>query len=714
MDVSYENAGTDRKSLLLANTGAVVTEGDSVVIDKSKLDASNLMFKLPTPQRSSHEVWFQVKSLPQHGVIVVGERNLSVEKPNFSQYILNKYGITYRHDDSETRHDSFVFDTWLNPKGKPAQRPLDVSQVLEEWFNITVVPINDQPPVLKTKTPNLSVVQGDIVALGLQNLNVEDLDNHSENIQYTVVSKPNNGYLALGENLNESVVSFTQAQINSGKVYFVHDGSQALGIFYFSISDGHHKPVYKLFNLELTEITISLVNNTGLALKQGQTCVALTQGSLAAETNGKTTTVHYRITKLPRYGKILWLDNQDLRQFEQEDLRTGRLFYHMTSVTSGQDSFEFTVFTSEANLTNQVVNITVKPLVRFGKGVRIPNGIVVKLNTGFLNATELASLTGSDPIFEVVSQPKYGKLARGKAKAGMKTEPVESFSFQDVKQERLSIELNANMTEVQELNDSLVFVVKAENVPPAKGEFRFTVIPYDPSLVRRTESPILTPSSPFSQSLNQTNQTTVFGVGTALPSLSTSFFSTQRPSKTDQKFKGRNHWGNTNRNDSTGTTLGKPTMGRGEDLSGIPFMMTPVRVESYPQRTSNPLLVILPLLVLLLLVIILVVLFLLLRRNRKRKQKPLNLKTLPSPSTPLACHDQPQRSAAVPMVTVTPLSPSGPGSPALDRPLPFANQGYVSNSASPPNCSLKAVNPESSDQLIRTTLPTLQQNQYWV
>ncbi|XP_064792410.1 chondroitin sulfate proteoglycan 4-like [Oncorhynchus masou masou] len=707
IDISYENAGTDRKSLLLANTGAVVTEGDSVVIDESKLDASNLMFKLPTPQRNSHEVWFQVKSLPQHGVIVVGERNLSVEKPNFSQRILNKYGITYRHDDSETRHDSFVFDTWLNPKGKPAQRPLDVSQVLEEWFNITVVPINDQPPVLKTKTPSLSVVQGDTVALGLQNLNVKDLDNPSEDIQYTVVSKPNNGYLALGGSLNESVVSFTQAQINSGKVYFVHDGNQASGVFYFSISDGHHEPVYKLFNLELTEITISLVNNTGLTLKQGQTCVALTQGSLAAETNGKTTTVHYRITKLPRYGKILWLDNQDLRQFEQEDLRTGRLFYQMTSVTSGQDSFEFTVFTSEAHLTNQVVNITVKPLVRFGKGVRIPNGIVVKLNAGFLNATELASLTGNDPVFEVVSQPKYGKLARGKAKAGMKTEPVEAFSFQDVKQERISIELNANMTEEQELNDSLVFVVKAENVPPAKGEFLFTVVPYDPSLVRRTESPVLNTSSLFSQSLNQTNQTTVFGIGATLPSLSTS-------SKTHQKFKGRNHWGNTNRNDSTGTTLGKPTMGRGEDLSEIPFMMTPVRVESYPQRTYNPLLVILPLLVLLLLVIILVVLFLLLRRNRKRKQKPLTLKPPPSPSPPLDYHDHPQRSAAAPTVMVTPLSPGDPGSPALDRPLPFANRGSVSNSASLPDCSLKAVNPESSDQLIRTPTPTLQQNQYWV
>jgi chondroitin sulfate proteoglycan 4 len=126
-------------------------------------------------------------------------------------------------------------------------------------------------------------------------------------------------------------------------------------------------------------------------------------------------------------------------------------------------------------------------------------------------------------------------------------------------------------------------------------------------------------------------------------------------------------------------------------------------------------LVILPLLAMLLLVIILVVLVLLLRRNRKRKQKPVTLKPpaspSPSPSTPPAYNGQSQRSAAVPTVTVTPLSPS---SPALDRLPPSANQGLVSNSTSLLLCSWNGVDPESSAQLIRTTPPTLQQNQYWV
>ncbi|KAL0979908.1 hypothetical protein UPYG_G00191440 [Umbra pygmaea] len=717
MDVSYENAGPDHKTSLLANTGAVVTEGGSVVIDKAMLDASNLMSKLPTPQRSSHEVWFQVKVLPEHGSIVVGERNLTVEKPNFSQFILNKYGITYHHDDSETLHDSFTFDVWLNPKGKPAQRPVDNSQglctnqVLEECFNLTVIPVNDHPPVLKTKAPSLRVVQGDTAALRPGNLNVEDLDNPAEDILYTVISKPNNGYLALAEGLNESVVSFTQAQINNGTVYFVHDRSRSSGVFYFSVSDGHHKPVYKLFNIEVTEVTISMVNNTGLALTQGQTSIVLNQERLAAETNGKNTTVHYRITSPPRYGKLLRLDDQELSQFEQEDLMRGRLLYHMTSLTSDLDSFAFTAFTSEANLTDQVVNITVKPLVRFGKAVRIPNGIVVKLNTGFLNASELLTLTGSDPVFEVLSQPKYGNLVRVRGKSGTKPEPMESFSYLDVRQERISLELNANMTGVQELNDSLTFVLKAENVPPAKGEFRFTVVPYNPSLFQTTISPIMTTSSLFTFPLNKT---TVLVVGSALPTLSNTFITTQRPGKTHQKVKGRNRWGNTNWTHSfgTGTTLGKPTLSREED-NKISFVDTPVRVESYPQETSNPLSVVLPLVALLLLVVLLLVFVLLLRCNRKRNQNPLTPKLPLTPSTPPAYCGQPQSSLTVPTVTVTPLSPSCPGSPALDRLLP-TNQGLDNNSTSLPLCSWKGVDPESSAQLIRTMPPTLQQNQYWV
>lgn len=686
--------------------GAEVTEGESVIIDESKLDATNLMSKLPTPQRSSHEVWFQVTSLPQHGVIVVGERNLTKEKPNFSQFIVNKYGIIYKHDNSETTLDSFAFSAWLNFKGKTAQRPQDDIDVVEERFNITITPVNDQPPLLKTKAPSLRVVQGDTVALRPENLKVEDLDNPPDDIKFSVISKPNNGYLALEGSLNESIVAFTQAQINNGSVYFIHDGSSVSGVFYFSVTDGHHKPIYKLFNLEVTEISISLVNYTGLTLEQGKTSVLLTQDNLAAETNGKNITIHYQITRPPNFGKLL-KDNKEVTQFEQEDLQAGWLSYHILSLSSAEDSFDFTVFTSEANLTGQVFNITARPLIKVGKGLRIPNGITVKLNTSFLNASELANISDSDPIFEMISQPKYGKVVRIKPKMSRTAVPAESFTFQEVMQEKVALELNANMTGVQELNDSLVFVLKADNIQPAKGEFHFTVVPYDSALFPTTKSPVPTtssvPQTPIQTSRNET----------APPVLSTAFLSTQQPSKNQQKFKARNRWGNSSRTSIFSTTLGKPTRGT-EDF---PFRNTPVRVESYPQKTSSPLLVILPLLALLLLIIIFVVVVVFLRHNRHRKKSTGAPKEPPSISLPSSqsYQGQPQRSTTVPTVTVTPLNPSCPGSPVLDR-LLTPNQGLAYNTIDSNMLisSWSNGSPSSSSQIIRTATPTLQTNQYWV
>ncbi|XP_072288697.1 chondroitin sulfate proteoglycan 4 [Eucyclogobius newberryi] len=703
IDISYENTGPEHNTVLLANTGTNVTEGESVVIIKSSLDASNLLTKLPVPDRSAFEVWYQVTSLPKHGVIIVGERNLTKEKPNFSQFIINKYGITYKHDNSETVHDRFVFSTWLNAKGKTAQRPSD-SDVIEETFNITISPVNDQPPVLKTKAPSLKVVQGDTVSLRPENLKVEDLDNTPDDINFIVISKPNNGYLALEVSLNESVDSFTQAQINNGSVFFIHDGSAASGVFYFSVTDGHHKPIYKLFNVDVTEITVSLVNHSELTLTQEKTSVPLTQNNLCAKTNGKNTTIRYQVTAPPQFGKLL-KDNLEATQFEQEDLRTGKLSYLMTSRTSGEDSFKFTVFTSEANLTEQVLNISVEPLIHMGHGVVIPNGVLVKLNPSFLNASQLANISESVPVFEVLTHPSNGKLVR---LASSKASPAQSFTYKEIQRGEIALELSANMTGVQELNDTLIFVLKADAVPPAKGEFHFTIVPYDPALLPTTKSPTVTTSAPPQTAVRTLKN------GTTLLDTSTAFPPAQQPSKNQQTFeKGRNRWGNSNRTSIFSTTLGKPNRVTEED---IPFRNTPVRVESYPQKSPNPLLVILPLLALLLLVIIFVVLVVYLRHHRRRKPKratptehtPQNMSTSQSYSS--------QRSPTVPTVRVTPLTPgSCPSSPVLGHFLSHhQNSAFNTLDSSMFISTWSNDSPAASSQIITVATPTLRKNQYWV
>uniref|UniRef100_A0A671RYF6 Chondroitin sulfate proteoglycan 4-like n=1 Tax=Sinocyclocheilus anshuiensis TaxID=1608454 RepID=A0A671RYF6_9TELE len=681
--------------------GVTVTEGDKVLIGKSMLDASNLMTKQPESKRSSYEVWYQVTSLPKHGVIVVGERNLTKEKPNFSQFILNKYGITYHHDNSETTHDRFDFDVYLNLKNKPPTRPLDPSEVVSESFNITIIPINDQPPVLKTKAPSLKVIQGDSVAIGPNHLSVVDLDNPPSEIQYTVISKPSNGFLAITKRMNESVDSFSQAQINNGEVFFIHDGSPSSGAFYFSVTDGHHRPLYKLFNLEVVEITVSLANNTEVLLDQGHTSVTLTRSHLAAVTNGKNTTVHYKITVPPRYGKLL-LDNEDVTVFNQDDLQEEKLRYHMVSLESSHDNFEFAAFTTEANLTNQVVNITVKPLIKYAEGVTFANGVRIKLKSHLLNVSELALLSGSDPLFEITSPPENGRIVRAIGSKGKKVESVGSFTLSELQQEKLAIELKANLTGVREVNDSFRFVLKANNVQPANGIFTFSIVAHVPTLEMSTMIPVTTIRPGFR---NQTAAISLF------PSSTSSHVQpTQRVTKSGSRFKGRNRWDNSNSIDM-GTTNLKPTHGVEEIY---PINNTPVKVESVSQTgsSSNSMIILLPLLALLLLVIIVVVLVLLLRRNWKKKPKPLK-STSGAPAQPdnPSHQDQPQWPASVPIVTITPLTPINAGSSAITRLQSRSENSPYGTSVS--LCSFGDLEPDVS-QLCRTTNPTLRNNQYWV
>uniref|UniRef100_A0A8D2ITV2 Laminin G domain-containing protein n=1 Tax=Varanus komodoensis TaxID=61221 RepID=A0A8D2ITV2_VARKO len=463
--------------LYFLNAGAVVQEGGHVLIYKTNLDGSNLLFKLPETERSTYEVWYQVIMLPQHGRIVVGERNITREKPNFSQYIINKFGITYVHDDSESLTDQFIFAVWLNKKSKSATKP--DSDVLEEAFNITVVPVNDQAPELKTKALHLNVLQGDKTVIGHKHLKVEDLDNTPEEIKYTIIRAPSNGYLALQSHLNESIKDFSQADIDGGRVWFVQDGSSLSGVFYFSVTDGKHRPLYKMFNLEVIPMSVILVNLTEVVLPQGQNTVGITNTHLSATTNGKNSEIGFIVTEPLQYGHLL-IGNEWVTTFQQADLYSGRLAYCMTDLTAFRDSLEFTVFTSDSNLTGQILNITVQPLVHLALDLSITNGMVYNLKLSDVDTTQLANLTNSNPSFEVIVPPAYGRVLK-RSLRNAKSERVAAFTQNDISSGIIFLEADANMTGVDAVNDSFTFILRADTVQPAKGQFHYMFTPEVPN-----------------------------------------------------------------------------------------------------------------------------------------------------------------------------------------------------------------------------------------
>ncbi|XP_062334244.1 chondroitin sulfate proteoglycan 4-like [Osmerus eperlanus] len=720
--ISYDHSTPQQSTVLLANTGTMVPEGGKVIIDRSKLDASNLLGELPESQRSDHQVWYHLTSLPQHGVIAAGGQNLTGDKSGFSQLMLDQSGITYVHDDSESAWDYFSFEVWICPEGQmQPQPPLGERRVVAERFHITVTSVNDHTPLLKNGPNGLSVAKGEIVKIRSVHLQV-DQDCPPEEIIYSVISQPSSGYLSLGhrDSLGPPVASFSQANVNQGMLHFVQQGELSTGVFYFNITDGKHRPLYKLFNLEV--VTVTLLNNTGLGLLQGQTSVVLSTDQLAAQTNTRSNaSIVYTVTTAPRHGNLR-KSHKEVVVFSQEDIRTGQVAYHMTDFAASNDSFEITVtaMTSDFNLTlvNQEVMVMVRPLIYLREPVLVPSGIIYKLRKDTLDATELATVSGSNPHFRILSAPKHAKLVKlpFDLRGVGSHPPATEFTFRDVEHGRVAIEEflsnstlihhhhgNKTAMGVTALKDSFVFLLTAERVQPAVGELRFTIVSYHQTLppnVHNTRHPghkrvtvhshTFLPTHPHTPA--QKNHTTLHRWGN------------------HTHHKHRHRWGNQTTHATTSTVPQGPTV-----MHWVtPQLKTPpIRVESLPRPASDPLLIILPFLACLLLIVILVVLILVFRHRREKRALSGLIQEL---AVPISAQDgspylgRPERSVAVPSVVVTPLVPSCPNSPVF----PWVYSGCLV----PGVTVWGPVVPRSPLQSRRsptpTSNPTLRYNQYWV
>ncbi|WP_073073870.1 DUF4347 domain-containing protein [Phormidesmis priestleyi] len=100
--------------------------------------------------------------------------------------------------------------------------------------NINVTAVNDAPTI---STNTLSLSEGGSVVLSSSNINATDPDNTAAQLTYSATNVTN-GRFEFVNAPGTAITSFTQAQINSGAVQFVHDGSDTPPAYSLSLSDG--------------------------------------------------------------------------------------------------------------------------------------------------------------------------------------------------------------------------------------------------------------------------------------------------------------------------------------------------------------------------------------------------------------------------------------------------------------------------------------------
>lgn len=499
--ISYDNINEYNKDQLMILTGTVVSEGAAVVISKAELDTSKLKSKLVSSGLRNVEVNIVIRELPQHGTISVRGED-AVVGTRFVQDDVNRGRVAYGHDHSESLWDAFSFSIELETRKKGnAHDGYPHLTNLVSTFAIMIRPLNDQPFVLHTQSPTIKLIQGSTKNITRNALFAEDLDTPPENIRYEIMSPPNNGLIINVKQPNQSLMSFTQRDIDQMLVVFIHDGSAVSGAFYFRVSDGKHKALYKVFNICVIPLTLEMSGPSVLELLQGKNSASLYSRNLNVMTNGRKENVVFNVTRGPQHGDV-YLQNSITDHFSQSDVEDGKVTYIQTNLNYHNDSIEFTLSDGHNILRNRRLEIMVRPnLKRSPEPFRVVAGNKAIITTKFLDASDLARMSGSDPAYHVTVAPQQGRLTkttpstlklrrdvnRRKPKnKDSRKKPDEAefsesnngifvFTHSDIVNEHVSYHPAFSHGTTGLVEDSFSFILKATNVQPVPSRFEIEV-----------------------------------------------------------------------------------------------------------------------------------------------------------------------------------------------------------------------------------------------
>lgn len=383
-------------------------------------------------------------------------------------------GILYKHDHSDSKFDNVTLTLYLEQ---------DNITLCNITVRIIINPVNDQPFKLIQDSPNLSVVQGEKFVLTQEQLLTVDKDSSPAEIVYEVMYGPDVGSLYV--NGVKGVGKFTQADVNAGRVMYEHSGPVRSCSFHFRVSDGNFNPTYRVFNIFVHEAKLSVVVTRPVLLMQGNNSVVITSSIFNVQTNHKMHEVTYGITTSPLYGFIL-VNNAPSTTFTHNNLKSKEVVYVQSDLTVASDTFELeaALLFSASYVKNLWVNISVEPLLKIGVFTPQPGRNCI--NEDVLNAAVLAKKSNSNPVFNVIKKPKYGKLQKiikRNRKAGTKTtresrtvkqEDIDKFTFDEINSKVIYyVGKKVNVS----IEDSFAFLLSANMVQPAIGELRFHLNP---------------------------------------------------------------------------------------------------------------------------------------------------------------------------------------------------------------------------------------------
>jgi len=374
---------TNDAPVLVTNTGTTVSSGSSRVLDATLLRATDAEFVSAAAQDL---IIFSVASAPAQGTLFLS----STLATTFTQADLNAGKVVYLHNGTSTNSDRFTFTVSDG-----------VNTIAPSTFEIFVLGVKGSP-VLLTTNPSLTVNENDRFTLSTAELDISDSDSAPPFIRYTVGSvAPANGQLAVAGAPISAGGTFTQNDINNGRVTYQQNGSEnPRDAFTFTFTDESGNTTLlapKTFSINVTPVndlpTLLTTNPQITVTEAGFTSFTSTLLNTTDPDNLIASQITYAIASAPSGGTIL-LNGTAISAFTQADVNSNLVRYQQNGSEASSDSFSFTITDpSGTPVGPTVVNISV---VQVNDAPGLFNNVTLTLSEGATAALNSGNLLITD------------------------------------------------------------------------------------------------------------------------------------------------------------------------------------------------------------------------------------------------------------------------------------------------------------------------------
>ncbi|XP_062439317.1 chondroitin sulfate proteoglycan 4 isoform X2 [Rhea pennata] len=455
--------GGDPDAPALTNVLLSVPEGGQAIISRDHLFVQSL---------NSIDYLYEVIEGPSHGRLAWATSpgwSSSEEITEFTNEDILRGRLLYQHDDSETLEDDIPFVAIKQGEGSTEPDAEEVRGV----FRVSIQPVNDHPPV-QVVNKVFNVVRNGQHLLTTDNIAFTDKDSGFSDTQLVLARKDILfGSIVSVDDRSHQIYRFTQDDLRKKKILFVHSGADR-GWIQLQVSDGLHQTT-ALLEVQASDPYIKIVNNTGLAIRQGSRG-NIDSSVLSLETNMDIRSdeeIRFLITTPPQWGTVL-RGEQPVMAFSQRDLLAGEIAYHHNGSRNSRDEFQFTVEANEV-VVEDTLAITVfldthpSPLHIVNlKEIHVFQGEPAEIKEEHLSVAH-EEIPAQDIIYLVSSPPASGFLVMVQhgqdSNEPPSLDPIQSFTQEDINSGKV-LYLHSKP---EEQRDHFVVDITARGADPLEG-----------------------------------------------------------------------------------------------------------------------------------------------------------------------------------------------------------------------------------------------------